>query len=266
MKPFIAQLAECEEFGYKFEVDAQFWEKVEELCAVLQPLYDLTINMQKVGFGLADFYIGWLRVKKKLQRILKSQPQFDLAANLISCMDRRAPSLFDSPLFLCAVYLDPRMMMCLSDEQRAAAAFDLTNIQERIRNSGSYESKSPNNTLDEIVQDFRPQNNTNHSQNLIQEMSIYELEAPADINQPVMTFWEVNAHKFKLLKPIADVIHTIPANQCCTESSFSSLSYIRSKLRMSMAPKNVSNVLMVRLNKDVYYKLRQERMDKILAR
>lgn len=265
MKNVIKQLADCEEFGYKFETDDTFWDGVEELVAALQSSYNLTVEMQRVGYGLSDFYIGWLRVKKNLSRIIEREPQYDLASSLLKHMDRRAPSLLNSPLLLCSVYLDPRIMLTLSDEQKAKAAMDLCTIHERIKSSKK-EKESVNNTLDEILQEYQAKHHEDHNStnNLIQELSVYETEKPFDIQKPVMSFWGDKKDKYPLLRPIAKLLHAIPSNQCCTERSFNSLSYIRSKYRMSMSPQNLSNVLMVRLNKDIYYLLREERIHKIL--
>lgn len=267
MKHVINQLAYHEEFGYKFDTNEDFWKGVEEIVSVLQSGYNLTIEMQRVGYGLSDFYIGWLRVQKNLNRIIKRDPQYNLANNLLKHMDRRAPSLFKSPLFLCSVFLDPRIMFALTDNQKATAVMDLVKIHERITNANrSNMEKSVNNTLDEIQQEYQAQQreNLDRTDNLLQVISIYETEKPYDIQKPVMSFWKENTHKYPLLRPIADLLHAVPSNQCCTERSFSSLSYVRSKYRMSMSPRNLSNVLMVRLNKDIYYSLREERIQNIL--
>lgn len=268
IKAVIIQLANCKEFGDRFKVDEHFWSAIEEICAVLQPGYDLTIRMQQVGYGLSDFYIGWLRVKKNLERIMSEEPQFDLAACLLKHMDQRAPSLFRSPLFLCSVYLDPRIMFTLSAEQKTEAAMDLLTIQKRIMEGSDPNTKEGrvNDTLDELQAQYYAQfgRNDNSSEDLIHLLTMYEKEKPFDIKQPVIKFWEENEQKYKLLRPLVDVLHAVPSNQCCTERSFSSLSYIRSKHRMSMSPNNLSNVLMVRLNKDIYYSLREERVRKFL--
>lgn len=70
MKSIIIQLANYKEFGPKFETTEAFWNEVDEIIDVLQSDYDFTINMQKIGYGLSDFYIGWLRVKKNLERFV----------------------------------------------------------------------------------------------------------------------------------------------------------------------------------------------------
>lgn len=265
MKNVVIELANNKEFGYKFEVNETFWVQVEEIVSALQHTFNLTIEMQKVGYGLSDFYIGWLRAKKNLQRIVKSDPNFDLAAKLIDNMNKRAPSLFTSPLLLCAVYLDPRINFMLSTEQKAVAAMNLNKINERLQETSHKGNETADNTLDEILQEFHDQHggNQNRANNLIQDIAVYE-EERFDIKKTVMQFWEEHSQKYPTLCVLAEIMHAVPSNQTCTERAFSSFSYIRSKHRMSMSPQNLSNVLMVRLNKDIYYKLREERYQQIL--
>lgn len=262
LKEYITKLADNEEFGYKFQVDERFWSDIEEIITVLEPAYKFTVEMQKVGYGLADFYIGWLRVKKNLRR---HSAHFDLAAKLIQHMEKRSKSLFETPLLLCSVYMDPRMMFTLNAEQKAEAAMNLVKIYKRMVDTNqAVHQHQVNDTLDEIREDFQQDQNQGNSDHLIQALSLYETEPATDIHEPVMKFWIENSQKYPLLRQLADILHAVPSNQCCTERGFSGLSYIRSKFRMCMRPQNVSNVLMIRLNQDVYYTLREERVQKIL--
>lgn len=269
MKNLVTELAKCKEFGRKFIVDEDFWNDIQEIISVLKPAYIFTKEMQRPGYGLADFYIGWIRVTINLTRIRNNEPKFDLASILLENMKERALHVLHSPLMLCAVYLDPRIMFKLSDDQKAKAATDLLKIHERMtdmaRNSNERECNL-HDTLDEIQDDYHTEHNDSqyNSQIMLQMLSIYETEKPYDIRAPVMQFWFENKIKYELIRPIADLVHAVPSNQCTTESAFSSLSYIRSKHRMSMSPRNLSNVLMVRLNKEVFHAMRQEYVQKIL--
>lgn len=269
MKNVVQQLAKNKEFGSEFVTDYEFWMKIEEIVTTLSPMYNLTVATQRIGYGLADFYIGWLRVKTNLSRIIKDGERFNLAENLLKFMDKRASSLFTTPLFLCAVYLDARMMFTLSPEQKAEAAMSVVEIYERIMkasHSNGDTERQANDTLDEIHLEFQAQQGRNQSDSdkIIELLSIYEIEKIYDIRAPVMQFWEENEEKYKLIRPIVDLIHAVPANQCRTEQAFSSLSYLRSKYRMRMAPKTLANVLMIRLNQKVWKSLREERIRAIL--
>lgn len=268
MKDIIIKLAENNEFGHKFETSESFWSKVREIVDVLTSAYKFTIDMQRVGYGLSELYIGWLRVKLNLKRMLNTEQQFNLVTKLNEAMDWRAASLFNSPLMLCAIYLDPRISFKLSDEQKATAAMDLLEIHERLMASelNTEKENHANDTLDEIQAEYQAERNEDlfGRTSVLKEMAIFETEKISDIKSGVMDFWENNTHKYPLLRALADILHAVPSNQCRTEASFSSLSYIRNKYRMSMLPKNTSNVLLVRLNKDIFYELREERTQEIL--
>lgn len=267
IKPLIQQLAECKEFGVNFKVEDEFWEHLTEIVSVLKSSYNATIEMQDIqSNGLSDFYISWLRIIKNLGRIEESKPKFDLATKLKEKMELRAPSLFKTPLMLSAIYLDPRIMFKLSAQEKSTAAMDLIKIHERLTNDQSNEGNGVNDTLDEIQQEYNAQNcELSSTDRLLKEISLYETEKLHDIRAPVMDFWDKNLKKYELLRPIAEVLHTVPSNQSSVEKSFSSFSYIRSKYRMSMSAENLSNVLMIRLNKDVFYQYREEQIEKILG-
>lgn len=268
MKELVKELSKCADFGVEFVVNEEFWENLEEVVAVLKPAYNVTIDMQRIGYSLSDFYISWIRITKNLLRIQANGTEFDLAAKLKQKMEHRSSSLFRSPLMLCAIYLDPRIMFKLTDTQKATAALDLLDIYKRLAKHHMNEEKNVNDTLDEIQEEYHEQNigsRQDDPNKLLQEMSVYELEKPHDIKATVMNFWELNAVKYPLLSPLADVLHAVPSNQSCTERSFSSFSYIRSKHRMAMSAENLSNVLMVRLNKDIFYSERKAQVEKILS-
>lgn len=223
--------------------------------------------MQRIGYGISDFYISWTRMKKGLSRLIVDS-KFDLAQILSEKMDIRAPSLFKTPLMVCAVYLDLRIMFKLSTDQRTTAAMDLLKIHERLTDKTPvHEEDHLDDTLDEIQQEYRSQYNANNveSDHVLEEIAKYESEDAYNIRAPVMEFWEANENKYPKLTALARVLHAVPSNQSCTERSFSSFSYIRSKHRMCMTSENLSNVLLVRLNKDIFYELRKENIQNILG-
>lgn len=66
-----------------------------------------------------------------------------------------------------------------------------------------------NDTLDEIRAEYASQ------QNIRKPMAAY------NIHKPIMIFWIENSQKYPLLRPLADILHAVPSNQCCTERGFS---------------------------------------------
>lgn len=263
----VESLSTNKEFGRKFKLSVHFWEKIEELLNVLKIPYTATVESQKTGYGLADFYISWLRIRKGLERIENPDSYFNLVMKLIIRLDERAPSLFKTPLMLCAIYLDPRINFKLNNAQKRDAAMALIQIQERTTILNEPNNKSAiNDTLDEIQAECCGNNGEQRDFNtsaLLASLANFEIEQMCKIRAPVKQFWKENGHKYPLIHPNARVIHSVPANQCCTERSFSSFSFIRSAHRMSMNPKNLSNALIIRLNKDLFYDFRKEQIESI---
>lgn len=257
-------LEKNKEIGWKFFVTADFWDKLAEIEEVLKIPYIATVDSQKVGYGLADFYISWLRIEKGLQRI--DSKYTNLAEKIMNRLIERAPYLFETPLMLCAVYLDPRINFKLTREQKRDAAMALVKIHERMQKLDAADEKcTVNDTLDEIQADRNPNAEQRDSDTtaLLDSLTNFEAEK-SGIRDQVTQFWRENGNKYPMIEKLARVIHSVGANQCCTERSFSSFTFIRSKHRKSMDAKNLSNLLMIRLNKDMFYQFRQNYVQQIM--
>lgn len=246
-----------------------FWQRVSELTSMLKSAYEATINMQKVGYGMSDLFISWLRIGKNLERLQNQENYFNLATKLREKMDEREPSLFRNSLMVCSIYLDPRIMFKLNSSQKSLATASLMKVFDRISEMKQTEHRNDvaNDTLDEIQGEFlsRIDEFPNNSRiPLMQQFEMYERVRASDIRAPVMTFWQANKDTYPLLYQLAEVLHAVPSNQCGTERSFSSFSYVRSSHRMSMSPKNLSNLLMIRLNKDIFQQQKEIQINKIL--
>lgn len=267
IKDVVCRLSQNKDFGRKFQVEDDFWDKLQEIESILKVPYTATIDSQAIGYGLADFYISWLCIRKGLSRSIEHSNHTNLAEKLMHRLSEREPSLFQTPLLLCAVYLDPRIHFKLSTIQKRDAALALIKIHERISALAFNDRNIINDTLDEIQAEYQFGDGEQRDINttaLLESFAKFETETPYDIRAPVTQFWERNEHKYSLLEPLARTIHSVSANQSCTERSFSSFTYIRSKHRMSMDPKNLSNLLMIRLNKDIFAEYRKNYVNQIL--
>lgn len=269
IKPIIEKLSENNEFGEKFLVSPGFWHKAVEIIEVLKVLYIATVESQKVGYSLSDFYISWLRIRKGLQRCHQSAT-LNFCSTLLSTLEDRTSTLLNTPLMLCSIYLDPRINFKLNLSQKRNAALSLKEMYTRLEKLlWPSDCNVINDTLDEIcAEDCR---NSNEQRDInetvfISALSDFENEKPSDIHASVMSFWSIHGNKYPKIKPLAEILHSIPANQCCVERSFSGFSYIRSVHRKSMGAKNMKNVLLVRLNKDLYYQYRKETIENIKNR
>lgn len=268
IKHIVHALSQNKEFGRKFQVELDFWEKLDEIENVLKVPYTATVDSQAIGYGLADFYISWLRIQKGLARLIDQSKYTNIAEKLTNRLREREPSLFDTPLMLCAVYLDPRINFKLGTGQKRNAALKLIQIHERISAlNNSNATNVMNDTLDEIQAEYRFGEGEQRDSNitaLLDSVAKFETERPYDIRATVTDFWGKNGHKYPVLEPLVQIIHAVAANQCGTERSFSSFTYIRSKHRMCMDVKNLSNLLMIRLNKDIFQNYRTNYVKQIL--
>lgn len=131
LRSVIIELSTDREFGHKFFTTDDFWNKAAEILKVLKPLYIATKEMQKVGYGLADFYISWLRIQKNLERLAPEETLLNLTEELQKSMKNREPEVFETPVMLAAIYLDPRVKFKLSNSQKACAMFYLKQLNRR---------------------------------------------------------------------------------------------------------------------------------------
>lgn len=262
------ELATDREFGHKFETDEDFWDKIKEILLVLKPLYVATKEMQNIGYGLADFCISWLRINKNLERINVGATLLDLATKLIESLEARKAEVFDTPLMLAAIYLDPRIKHQLNIIQKECATLCLKTVFNRIQNKSTQTSEElQNNTLDELNEEFAMQSEpvSQPVDDLIMSLANYDLVKRVDVKRNVMDFWKDHKEEFPLLHSVACIIHAIPAGQCLEERNFSSFSYVRNIRRTSLKAENLQNILTIRLNKELFYEEKQKEIDKIMS-
>lgn len=268
MKETIEQLAKNPEFGSQFHVPPRFWEKNSEIIDVLQIPFNATKAMQGKGYGLSDFYISWLRMKRSLGRITNGQ--LNLADKLMEKLEEREITLMETPTMITAMYLDPRIKHRLSREtnSKELAKISVEKIHLRMRNvdKNSNDVNAPaNDTLDELnaeamdnVSNQIPttilaERESNIHLSLIREsMTKFDTVNPTDIKSNIFDFWKERKAEFPLLYDVACIVHAVPAGQCSVERDFSSFTCVRESRRCKLLPKNMTNILMIRLNQDVH--------------
>lgn len=265
MKETIEQLAADPEFGSQFRVPPRFWEKSSEIIDVLQIPYNITKTMQGKGYGLADFYIGWLRMKRSLGRIANGQ--LNIADKLIEKLEERETALLETPTMITAMYLDPRIKNRLNREPTLIelARISVEKLHLRMndvdRNSNQVNAAA-NDTLDELnaeaMDGMANENLTIERESNIllsslrESMTKFDNVNPTDIKSNVFDFWKQRKAEFPLLYDVACIVHAVPAGQCSVERDFSAFTCVRESHRCKLLPKNMSNILMIRLNQDVH--------------
>lgn len=70
---------------------------------VLEVPFIATQSMQRVGYGLADFDISWMRMNRSLSRHIDGRLR--LAENLIAELHQHEEKLLDTPTMVAAMYI-----------------------------------------------------------------------------------------------------------------------------------------------------------------
>lgn len=274
MKPVIEQLSTNTEFGTEFAVSHDFWTKISEAVDVLQIPYLATKQMQRNGYGLADFYISWLRMKRGLSRI--NNGELNLARQLDKALEERENLLLETPTMMLAMYLHPRVKNRLNNIQKECATIAAEKLHIRLTNVGNQSGAnvSANDTLDELNAEVsggysNADNNTNAAGSNItlgqfrESIIKYDAVRPTDIKSNVFGFWKERKQEFPMIYNLACVVHAVNAGQCEVERNFSAFSSVRDSRRCKLLPKNMSNILMIRLNQDVYNEWKSNQISKI---
>lgn len=227
--------------------------------------------MQKVGYGLADFFISWMRIEKNLSRLNANGTQLNLGVELLRELGARRADLFDTPCMIAAIYLDPRVKFKLNNIQKECAILHLKNLYIRMKELEINENETEDqhsNTLDELNEEYAATHNTEvriDSSHLMTSLASYDGVTHVDFKFNVMDFWRTHKQEFPLIYPLAKVIHAIPAGQSFEERNFSSFSLIRNAKRTRLLPENLKNILMIRLNKELFYEYKQHQVDEIIT-
>lgn len=270
----IEVLASRIEFENVFRVTVDFWDKLDELLTVLEIPYVATKAMQRLGYGLADFYISWMRMSRSLARHIIGPTS--LAQNLIDALKSREYLLVATPTMMVAIFLDPRIKYKLNNTEKECAVLALEKLHHRLKmlekSQHANGATNSNDTLDELNQEAMVE--CAESDNTLNDGAIYTsgLHANierynsvhrADMKSEVMEFWKNRKNDYPILYSLACIVHSVHAGQCLVERNFSSFQYICDCRRLRLLPKNISDILMIRLNSKLYDEWHQEKIQEI---
>ncbi|XP_062554450.1 uncharacterized protein LOC134219662 [Armigeres subalbatus] len=129
-KPFLATLQ-----NHDSTLDlSQHWKFIDRFCEAFEPIYVLTLKLQKDHVPLSDFYADWLVCQAKLNAIKKQGNT--LAAKLHTSMQKRVEKLRSSMAFKASLYLDPRFNFAgsarLTPEEKREAQEYLIALSNRL--------------------------------------------------------------------------------------------------------------------------------------
>lgn len=264
---------------------ANEWRQLKQIVHVLRHPYHVTQLLQRSNLTLSDFYAAWLELKFVLQEIHDSDSSNKLAANILNAMNAdKDEHLIRNPLMQCSIFLDPRVKNDLlrNSERNLLARLNLSKLYERF-------TQSKNNTIQPLGAlcdlDSSDEKITSYS-NLTRYMSILDCSNPhpeskttkakPDIAQllddfsktkaipmsvSVLDYWEENKLSFPELYELAKIVFSVPLTETSVRHTFSAIKYVFSELKGNYADEFLEDIMIIKLNNDLFYEVASEELE-----
>ncbi|XP_037805572.1 uncharacterized protein LOC119599738 [Lucilia sericata] len=252
------------------DISDDIWTFADEFIKVFQVIYTATKKLQSENLIYSDLYIEITNITIQLDNL----PHSDLKLYLTESLNRQKNKLLENNLFVTAIYLDPRIKVCLTSNQRESAKSCIMQLQNRLLNLNDYDDcvtmesveteESPTNSpltvsnavddeLEEYFKSFEKASNmdistTSHS--IEQDILIYENQNRLGIKENIIDYWSKQKNA---LSEIAYVVLAIPCTQVSVERLFSALKYMLSDQRNKPSSTNLEHILLVRANGHFIY-------------
>lgn len=109
------------------QLSAADWVTITSVVEALKPAKISTKRLQSEQLTMGDFYIEWLKCQIDTKKVNTS-----FMDSLVRHMKRREDKLFKNEAFLSAIFLDPRVQVLLTAQQKEAAKTHLATTWARI--------------------------------------------------------------------------------------------------------------------------------------
>lgn len=255
------------------------WSMLKELVIVLQIPYKVTIAFQNEKLTLSDLYGKWLGMELHLDACSKKTSfKSDLAKYLLNAAKNRNISIFDNPLMMSALYLDPRFHYSIvRNEEKKCSAKETLKIWRRLivlHESTSTPIGNVSNNSDQLNFSFDEEralvaylNNDeqrDHSNQVTHDSDDIELlidlfqPKAANLNANPVQWWESMKTTHPQLYDLAATIFSIPPTEVKIERDFSHLDFIFTKRRGNLCQKRLEDIFIIHLNSDLFYAVNEE--------
>lgn len=225
----------------------------------------------------------------KLKQMIQSPARklTKLAQKLQQCLNERKPKLIETPLMLCALFLDPRYKFAIDTDpdKIQLAKLTLERIWERLKTvNGSAPTEETmihsNATAEDSMTSFYAELDlhVNESLGLQTASTSSSIDGSCDKNsiknaiamyersvsgfrmrsaESIHTFWETKREEFgDELYQIASIIFAIPPTQASVERDFSALKYMLTDRRYNLNQELLESLLLIHLNRDFFIQVR----------
>lgn len=265
-----------------FEMVLKKWKTLKELVRVLRIPYDATIALQNPSITLSDLFGIWTKMTLRLGACAaKDAFKTGLSQELITALNARKESIFNTVEMECCLFLDPRFrgVILKNNDSANRARAQLISLWCQI-NSLRKENTSHrvlSNSSSEFHVSFNEQaelnmlmsGNTPQLQNQPDER-LMGIEEAIELFQPdllpseksVLEFWETQ--KKSLLYDVAMAVYSIPPTQAKIEQNFSSVGHVFTERRFKLSRERLKDILLIHLNKEVFELVKHEQLSNSL--
>ncbi|XP_045035871.1 uncharacterized protein LOC123476926 [Daphnia magna] len=264
----LARLLELREFITEIEnshADLKISEiqriGIQEICSVLEPARKASVRLQMQQLTIGDFYKLWTSYKMDVEEI---DTVFAKAFSV--ALQTRENLLMDNDIFRSAIYLDPRIKVILSTDERVKAKAYLVNLWQAVhqmrldRNSNNNSfphghAESFIGPLDKFESAMRERENfmvspafTIENKRIDHLLENFEGHPRINSTENLLEWWYNARTDMPELFILAEIVHGVPVTQVSVERCFSSLKFVLSAYRNNLTPSILEDILLIRCN------------------
>lgn len=244
-------------------LNTEEWSFVSELLAVLKPMYKATQKLQTEKLCYSELYIVIMNTVFDLENLSNNK----MAKSLIDVLNNQKTKLLETELFNTAVFLDPRIRVCLDATQKSRAKQYITTLYNRVSTLKCETTNSETNDspMVEVTNSAEERPTSSHNaksfceflQNLDSdpspapvsyldaEITLYERQPRLPLDANIIDFW---FYQHNNLTDIAYLILAIPCAEVSTERLSAAFQYIFDDKQNRLSAANVDNILVVKVN------------------
>ncbi|XP_060859135.1 LOW QUALITY PROTEIN: uncharacterized protein LOC132936427 [Metopolophium dirhodum] len=211
------------------------WDSIQSIVDALMPVKIATLALQKQDINLGDFFGVWLKASHGLQ----SNGSI-LAKQILKSMKQREVLLLKNPIFLAAIFLDPRYQCILNETDKNTGINHLIKtwkcmiqIQDVCQTDDVNNSAianvidSPDNTAETIDDGFElflssqtsvasNRSETNILNDISTSLHNFKNVERLHYKTNILAFWESQKHDKSDLYKLANIVLAVPATQVYT--------------------------------------------------
>lgn len=252
-------LKELVEENNNVQLTGEDWTFIKDFVSTFKPVYNATVRLQDETLIMGDFFFIWLECELHLNEMNN-----DMACSLVSAMHKRQAVMFEGKSLLAALYLDPRINYkeseFLSDEQKSVGLHHLKKVWERIKvdiNETTISAVVPSSSttpVSFIEAMLRKKDSAKDQTRQTMDTKLREMPLRSRLpsSESVIEYYWNQKRTEPALYSLAEVALAVPCTQVSAERSFSALGLILTDKRLRLSDKNLSNILFVKLNKELF--------------